>query len=141
VRNLALVARTAPQVRRNFPAAPRQSAWSGGDVAGDHALLLHLPQQFVHGLLHEHEHLTESARFVVKLGSATPRMTIISRWSEPRSASRWFDAACDLFCIRLHFVRKERIGVVQIGAGELLTRRLHMDAVNNVATNAFDISQ
>jgi hypothetical protein len=42
--------------------------------------------------------------------------------------SRCFDAARDadaaLFSIRLHSVRKDRIGVAQICAGEFLTRRL-----------------
>jgi hypothetical protein len=45
-----------------------------------------------------------------------------------RDRERCFDAARDadaaLFSIRLHSVRKERIGVAQISAGEFLTRRL-----------------
>jgi hypothetical protein len=47
--------------------------------------------------------------------------------AKSRPMSRCFDAARDadaaLFSIRLHSVRKERIGVGQINADELLTRR------------------
>jgi hypothetical protein len=51
-----------------------------------------------------------------------------ARAAKSRSVSRCSDAARDadaaLFSIRLHSVRKERIGVAQISPGEFLTRRL-----------------
>jgi hypothetical protein len=46
-----------------------------------------------------------------------------------RVANKCFDTASNLFPIQLHFVRKERIGIAQISAGELLTRCLRAVAV------------
>src|SRR5262249_45128047 len=40
-----------------------------------------------------------------------------------------------LFCIRLHFVRKERIGIAQISAGQFLTMSFHARSMLRVQRN------